>query len=57
MARSHPEYAMTGLKVDSVIKLTKIATLHKKLIAGELGEAGPMLRQEVNEKITRVLLL
>ncbi|WP_338251866.1 hypothetical protein [Pyrodictium abyssi] len=48
---------MTGLKVDSVIKLTKIATLHKKLIAGELGEAGPMLRQEVNEKITRVLLL
>jgi len=53
VTRGHPKYAMTGLKVGSVTGLTKIATLHRKLIAGELGEAGPSAgaggRREDNE--------
>ena len=57
ITRRHPEFNLSGLKVDSVIKLSKIATLHKRLIAGEIGEIGPQIRREVNEKITRTLLL
>ena len=54
---SHPEFRLTGLKTDSVLKLSKIATLHKRLIAGEIGSIGPRLRDEINQKIMKVLLL
>ena len=43
--------------MDSVIKLTKIATLHKRLIAGEIGEVGPLTRKEVNKKVVKILTL
>jgi len=46
--KSHPEFHVTGLKTDSVLKLSKIATLHKKLIAGEIGAVGKQLREEIN---------
>jgi len=55
--RSHPEFHLTGLKTDSVLKLTKIATLHKRLIAGEIGTIGEQLRNEINQKITKILFL
>jgi len=54
---SHPEFGITGLKMDSIIKLTKIATLHKRLIAGEIGEVGPLIRKEVNKKVVKILSL
>jgi len=54
---SHPEFRLTGLKTDSVLKLSKIATLHKRLIAGEIGSIGPRLRDEINQRIMKVLLL
>ncbi len=54
---SHLEFRLTGLKTDSVLKLSKIATLHKRLIAGEIGSIGPRLRDEINQKIMKVLLL
>lgn len=47
----------TGLKVDSVIKLDKVATILKDLILGELGELSENLREEVKEKLKRVLKL
>ena len=43
---------MTGLKVDSVIKLDKIATLSKSLIIGELGEIGSSIKDEGHVNIT-----
>ncbi|MEM1944285.1 MAG: type II toxin-antitoxin system PemK/MazF family toxin [Nitrososphaerota archaeon] len=43
----------TGLKVDSVIKLNKIATVLKELIVGELGEVDEALKQEINQKLNR----
>lgn len=55
--RSHPEFHLTGLKMDSVLKLSKIATLHKRLIAGEIGSIGEQLRKEINNKIMGVLLI
>ena len=48
--RDHPEFVLTGLKTDSIIKLTKLATLHRKLIAGEIGGIGEQLRNEINKK-------
>ncbi len=41
--------------MNSIIKLTKIATLYKRLIAGEIGEVGPLIRKEVNNEITKIL--
>jgi mRNA interferase MazF len=43
------------LKVDSVIKLDKIATVLKDLVVGELGEFDEELRQEVNRKLKKVM--
>jgi mRNA interferase MazF len=41
--------------VDSVIKLDKIAPVLKDLIVGELGEVDTKIRQEVNEKLKKIL--
>lgn len=53
----HPEFKQTGLKVDSFLKIEKIATLSKRLIAGELGYVGPKLKKEINTKIEKTLKL
>ena len=45
------------LKVDSLIKLDKIATVLKDLIVGELGELDAESRREVNQKLTKMLEL
>jgi len=47
----------SGLKVDSLIKLDKIATVLKDLIVGELGELDEESRQEVKRKLTKMLEL
>jgi len=54
ITKKHPEFPLTGLKVDSVIKLDKIATLSKNLIIGELGEIGPSIKDEVNKKLKKI---
>jgi len=48
-------FRKSGLKVDSVIKLDKIATVLKDLIVGELGELDEELRQEVNQKLKKLM--
>ncbi|RLI76007.1 type II toxin-antitoxin system PemK/MazF family toxin [Archaeoglobales archaeon] len=55
VTKNHPEFPLTGLKVDSVIKLDKIATLSKNLIIGEIGEVGKTIREEVNKKLCKIL--
>ena len=50
----HPSFKRTGLKVSSVIKLDKIATMLKDLIAGELGEIDENLKREINEKLAKI---
>ena len=44
----HPAFAATGLKISSVIKFDKIATLSKTLAEGEIGEVLPGLARECN---------
>ena len=39
------------------MKLSKIATLHRRLIAGEVGTIGDQLRNEIDQKIIKVLLV
>lgn len=52
---NHPGFKRAGLKVDSVIKLDKIATVLKDLIVGELGELDEDLRKEVNHKLKKIM--
>lgn len=51
----HPAFRKTGLKVSSVIKLDKIATVLKDLIVGELGELNDELKSEVNQKLKMIM--
>jgi len=46
LRKNHDGFEKSGLKVDRVIKLDKIATILKELIVGELGELDDKLRQE-----------
>jgi len=48
-------FKKAGLKVDSVIKLDKVATVLKDLIVGELGELDEEQRQEVNRKLKKIM--
>jgi mRNA interferase MazF len=47
----------SGLKVDSLIKLDKIATILKDLVVGELGELDEQGKREVNRKLRKMLEL
>jgi mRNA interferase MazF len=53
--KNHAGFGKTGLKVDSIVKLDKIATVLKDLIVGELGELDEELKQEVNQKLRRIM--
>lgn len=55
--KTHSEFKQTGLKVESSIKIDKIATLSKSLIIGEIGNVGPILKKEVNDKISKTFKL
>lgn len=54
ITKEHKSFRNTGLKVDSIIRLDKIATIHKELILGEIGEIDSELRREVNEKLRKI---
>ena len=55
ITKNHTGFRKAGLKVDSVIKLDKIATVLRDLIVGELGELDEELRQEVNQKLKKIM--
>lgn len=44
-----------GLKVDSVIKADKVATLQRKIVLGELGMAESAIMKAVDARLKRVL--
>ena len=53
---SHAGFLKSGLKVDSAIRLDKIATILKDLMVGELGELDDDLRAEVNAKFAKLFM-
>ncbi|NQS74736.1 MAG: type II toxin-antitoxin system PemK/MazF family toxin [Methanoculleus sp.] len=46
-----PGFETSGLKVDSVIRLDKVATVLKDLVIAELGELDTHCRESVNQKL------
>lgn len=46
-----------GLKVDSILKTSKIATLDKDLVAGKLGALSAYEISEMNEEMKKMLQL
>ncbi|MBI2120399.1 MAG: type II toxin-antitoxin system PemK/MazF family toxin [Parcubacteria group bacterium] len=44
-------FLATGLKISSIIKVSKIATLDKKTCLGELGSIDASIRKEVDKKL------
>ncbi len=54
---SHAGFPKSGLKIDSVIRLDKVATILKDLMVGELGELDDDLRAEVNAKLATLFRL
>jgi mRNA interferase MazF len=55
VSKKDPGFKKSGLKVDSLIKLDKIATVLKDLVVGELGELGEESRREANRKLRKML--
>lgn len=51
LTRSTPDFLKTGLKTDSVIRLDKITTIIKTMVAGVIGELPEPARKEVNKKM------
>lgn len=46
-----------GLKVTSVIRLSKLATLDKELVMGKLGVLDKLAIQELNQKLAKLFRL
>lgn len=55
--KGNKDFPATGLKVNSVIFLDKIATISKNLINGELGEVSKKLKRKINKNLKRVYRL
>lgn len=45
------DFLTTGLKVESYIRIDKIATLHESIISGAIGKIAPQIRNELNDKL------
>lgn len=54
IAEDHPDFMMTGLKVPSVIRFDKVATLSKDLAQGEIGRISPVLAEECNAAMQKI---
>jgi mRNA interferase MazF len=57
ISTDHPAFVSTGLKISSVIKFDKIATISKDLIEGEIGEVPRNLADECNTLLRRIFIL
>jgi mRNA interferase MazF len=55
IADNHPDFAQTGLKLSSVVKLDKLVTVAGAIVLGELGELSAVLLQQVGEKLRYAL--
>ncbi|OYY92753.1 MAG: hypothetical protein B7Y41_14320 [Hydrogenophilales bacterium 28-61-23] len=57
ITRSHPEFASTGLKLDSVLKLHRLLTVPESLFQRELGTLPSILRSSVSDKLRTLFQL
>jgi mRNA interferase MazF len=52
-----PDFAATGLRVSSTIRLNKLATLHRRVVRRRLGELSPSARGSVSDALRYVFEL
>ena len=52
---THPEFPLTGLLVTSALRLHKLATAERSIIARRLGRVGPQLQAAV-DSLLRVVV-
>jgi len=52
---THPAFARTGLKITSVFKMGKIATLHRSLILRRPGRTTPELQKVLDTVLRRAV--
>ena len=52
---THPEFALTGLRITSVLRMHKLAAVERSVIVRRLGRLGPQLQVEV-DRMLRVVL-
>jgi len=45
---------INGLKKNSIIKISKIATLDKKIILGEIGEVDSNLKKKIDSSLKKI---
>jgi len=57
LSPSHPDFAATGLKSESVIKCDKLATVQRRVLLGELGALSSGLMEETGKRLRHALLL
>ncbi len=57
VAKTHPEFALSGLRFDSAVRIDKITTLNKRLAVATIGRFGPKLAAEVEKKLRLFLEL
>ncbi|WP_321506796.1 type II toxin-antitoxin system PemK/MazF family toxin [uncultured Methanoregula sp.] len=57
ISEDSPAFSDTGLKVSSVIKFDKIATVSKDLVEGEIGEIPANLAQDCNAIMSHIFHL
>lgn len=53
----HPEFPVTGLKVPSVVRCDKLATVHRHILLGELGTLSPSLLGALDDCLRYALAL
>jgi mRNA interferase MazF len=51
----HPEFRLTGLRVTSVFRLHKLATVQDAVIVRRLGCIGPQLQADIDKQLRVVL--
>lgn len=53
--KTHPAFKTTGLKVSSVIRCDKLATLDCRIVLGEIGTLPTPLRRQMDSCLRRAL--
>ncbi len=54
---SHPHFRETGLKVPSIVKCDKLATVQRRIILGELGQLSASFLRELDQRLRHALNL
>lgn len=52
---AHPEFRLTGLRVPSVFRLHKLAAVEYSVVVRRLGRIGPLIQEEIDGALRRVV--